>query len=179
MISLQMTAELRGVQISEGNRAVIDKYFDLEHEQFIKACAVVHRKSVFQILTRLIRLCNVLTGRLRGSWLPFMQRYGYQGANSFLSSRPLDGGGQKGSDFSEAAVHEGMNQGDFIDDVLNTTIISNVVYAEAVNNRSNFVGKALAWGDTKYNDNFRRFFEVAEKKGWIEVPDINAPADED
>ncbi len=179
MIEIQMTAELRGVQISEGNRAVIDAYFDLEHEQFIKACSVVHRKSVFQILTMVIRLCNVLTGRLRGSWLPFMQRYGYNKAYGFLNSRPIGGGGQKGSEYSEKAVHEGMDQGEFIDDVLRTTIISNVVYAEAVNDRSNFLGKALAWGDSKYNANFRNFFEQAYAKGWIVVPDINAPSDDD
>jgi predicted aminopeptidase len=158
---------------------VLGKYFDDEHDAFVKAAAIVHRKTVFQILTRIIKLCNVDTGRLRASFTPIMDRYGWKGFEPYMQAPPIEGGKKlhpKG--YSEEAVSAGKIQGQFIDAVLNTTISSNVVYASDVDWHSQFLTKALVWGDTQYNKNFQNFFEAAAKKGWIPEQDPNAQDEE-
>lgn len=180
-IKVEMWAEFRGITFNKPTLSMLAKYFDDEHDAFVKGCTIVHRKSVFQVLTRIIRLCNVDTGRLRGSFTPLMDKYGYKGFAPFINMQPMESTAtlkqskdtKTAKGFSQAAVDEGKALGDFIDAVLNTTIATNVVYASDVNSRSQFLSKALAWGDVQYNKNFENFFKQAEKKGWIPEQDPN------
>lgn len=169
MIQVKIVAEFRGIQIPNPQLATLAKYFDAEHQAFVKGAAIVHRKTVFQVLTRIIRLCNVDTGRLRGSFTPLMDKWGFKGYEAFMKQPPIEGAAKavKGKGYSEAEVQKGKVLGQFVDAVLNTTITSNVVYASDVNFKSQFLTKALIWGDNQYKRNFEKYFEVAAKRGWI------------
>lgn len=169
MIKVEVVAEFRGVRIPEPTAAILAKYFDDEHKAFVKGASIVHRKSVFQILTRIIRLCNVDTGRLRGSFTPLMDKWGFKGFQAYMKMPALQGvpPKQKGKGYSEAEVQKGKVLGQFIDDLFSTTISSNVVYASDVNAKSQFLTKALVWGDAQYKKNFENYIEAAAKRGWI------------
>lgn len=177
MIEVQVVAEFRGVYMPNPQMDTLAKYFDAEHDAFVKGAAIVHRKTVFQILTRIIRLCNVDTGRLRGSFTPLMDKWGFKGFEAYMKQPPIDGTPPKtkGKGYSETEVQKGKVLGQFVDAVLNTTITSNVVYATEVNAKSQFLMKSLAWGDNQYKRNFEAFFKSAEKKGWIPPQNLNAP----
>ncbi len=172
MIYVAADMELRGVKLKDAQLELIAKFFDAEHEAFIKMATVVHRKSVFQILIRIIRLCNVETGRLRASFTPLMDKYGWTSYVKYMQAAQLEGGDTTRLPHNEAALREGKSLGTFVDAILNTTIGSNVVYAEAVNARSQFLIKALIWGDKQYGQNFNGMFEAAYKKGWIQAEDL-------
>jgi len=177
MIRIETVAEFRGVSIPNPQLATMAKYFDQEHEAFVKGAALVHRKTVFQVLTRIIRLCNVDTGRLRGSFTPLMDKWGFKGYEAYMKQPPLAGTTKKaqkrgyasgqGGGYSEAEVNKGKVLGQFIDAVLNTTITSNVAYASDVNFKSYFLSAALIWGDNQYKRNFENYFKAAAKRGWI------------
>lgn len=170
MINVQMDIDLHGIHLRTKSLEVIERYFDDMHMAFAQGCALVHRKSVFEILIRVIQLCNVQTGRLRGSFTPFMDAHGFRGYDAFMQLPSLDGDTDHGQ-FNERAVNEGRSLGNFIDSILSTTISTNVVYAPLVDQRSNFLVKALAWGDERYNANFQSFFDAAYRAGWI--PTVN------
>jgi len=174
-IQVQVVAEFRGVTLPQANLKLLAKYFDDEHDAFNKAAAIIHRKTVFQILTRIIRLCNVDTGRLRASFTPLMDKWGWKGFEPYMRMTPMDGG-HAPENFSDRAVQEGKNEGQFIDALLDTTISSNVVYASDVNGKSQFLTRALVWGDDKYKKNFEDFFNAAVAQGWIILPDPNQGA---
>lgn len=143
---------------------------------FVNGAAIVHRKTVFQILTRIIRLCNVDTGRLRGSFTPLMDKWGFKGFEPFMKNPPMEGATspkKPGKGYSEKEVNIGKTLGQFIDALLNTTISSNVVYASDVNAKSQFLTKALVWGDTQYNKNFQNYFEAAARMGYIPAQNPN------
>lgn len=177
MIKVQVVAEFRGVEIPNPLLSTLAKYFDQEHEAFVKGAAIVHRKTVFQILTRIIRLCNVDTGRLRGSFTPLMDKWGFKGYESYMKQPPIEGTPKvaKGKGYSEAEVNKGKILGQFVDALLNTTITSNVAYASDVNFKSYFLTKALIWGDNQYKRNFEAYLKAAAQKGWIPPQDLNAP----
>lgn len=172
-IQVQMVAEFRGVKLPVRDLGILAKYFDEEHKAFTAAAGVVHRKSVFQILTRIIRLCNVDTGRLRGSFTTLMDKWGWKGFEPYMRMAPLDGG-HAPENYSDKAAQEGKNQGEFIDALLDTTISSNVVYASEVDAKSQFLTRALVWGDDRYKKNFENFFEAAARQGWIPPQSLNA-----
>jgi hypothetical protein len=169
MIRIETVAEFRGVSIPNPQLATMAKYFDAEHDAFVKGAALVHRKTVFQILTRIIRLCNVDTGRLRGSFTPLMDKWGFKGYEAYMKQAPIIGAPPKtkGKGYSETEVNKGKVLGQFIDAVLNTTITSNVAYASDVNFKSYFLSAALIWGDNQYKRNFENYFKAAAKRGWI------------
>lgn len=169
MINVVADVDVKGIKIRAKNLNVLSNYFDDMHMRFAKGAALVHRKSVFEILIRILRLCNVDTGRLRGSFTPFMDVHGFNGYDAFMKQPSLDG--DLPGKFSDRAVQEGRSLGDFVDALLSTTISTNVVYASLVDQRSHFLVKALAWGDDRYNENFQAYFEAAYKAGWI--PDVD------
>lgn len=179
MINVEVVAEFRGVTIPNPELSTLAKYFDAEHAEFVKGAAIVHRKTVFQILTRIIRLCNVDTGRLRGSFTPLMDKWGFKGFEAYMRQPPLEGAPRvgKGQGFSEAEVQKGKALGQFVDAVLNTTITSNVAYASDVNAKSQFLTKALVWGDHQYKKNFQAYIQQAAKKGWIPPQNLNQPGE--
>lgn len=176
MLKVATDLELRGFKLPNTKLDRMAAFFNEEHKAFTQGCIVVHRRSVFEILTRIIRLCNVDTGRLRGSWTPMMDQFGYTAYKQFLASPPMDGGKRSGN-FDEVAVGQGRALGFFVDHALDTTIGSNVVYGPDVDARSGFLTKALIWGENRYRTNFERFFKAAEDKGWIPPQSLTAPAE--
>lgn len=162
------------------------KWFDEQHEDFVKAAMLVHRRTVFEILIKIIKTCPVDTGRLRGSFLPFLDKYGVGGR----AAKVMQDGSQANysretpkAGFDQQAVDQGKTLGEFVDDALSTTVASNVNYAMSIEKRIGFLGRALIWGQKRYNDNFERFFEASVRQGRIpdeddETVDPNAGRDD-
>ena len=173
---LRFGYELRtqNIVIKEKTVNLIAKYFDDMHKDFQKGVVLVHRKSVFQILTRLIRICPVDSGRLRGSWTPFLDKYGNGNYQKFLQARPLLTGSRKtaGKGFDQTAYKDGKSMGFYIDELLSTLIGTNVKYAEYVEAKLNFLAQTVVWGEKRYNDNMTNFLDQAVKKEMI--PEVNA-----
>ena len=66
-------------------------------------------------------------------------------------------------------VNEGKNAGLMVesDSQLLTTVGTNVVYASAVDRKTQHFTKALVRGDVIYNKNFQNYLDAAAAKGWI------------
>lgn len=166
--------KLGDIKLKNTSLEFLAKWFDEQHEEFVKKAVLVHRKTVFEILIKIIKTCPVDTGRLRGSFLPFLDKYGMgaraakvlQDNSSAAYPRETPKAG-----FDQQAVEEGKTLGEFIDDALATTIATNVNYAMPAEKRTGFLGRALIWGQRRYNDNFERFFEAAAKQGMIPPED--------
>lgn len=158
----------------------VAKYFDAQHVDFVTKCQLVHRKLMFQILSYLIRICPVDTGRLRGSWTPFMEKYGNTTYQKWMSDPSMAVSDRKTpkKGFSEQAVSEGRGEGQFVDSPMDTTIVSNVSYAEDADKKSGYINRLLAYADNIYNKTFSRFLESASKQGMIPSVDPNSEDDE-
>ena len=158
----------------------VAKYFDKQHVEFVSKCQLVHRKLLFQILRFLIRICPVDTGRLRGSWTPFMEKYGNQGYWKWMTDASMAASTRKTprKGFSMEAVSQGKGEGQFVDSPMDTTIISNVSYAEDADKRSGYISRLLAYADNIYNKTFANFLDAAAKQGMIPSVDPNSEDEE-
>ncbi len=178
MIKVQAALTAPEVHVKAETLQEIFKYFDGLHLKFERAALMIHRKTVFEILIYLIRLTPVVTGRLRGSWTPFLDKYGKQSFYArYLNDRALSGGRPKtitgramatlGGVVGMSAVDEGKRLGFYLDNALLTTVGSNVVYAGSVNQKSHYLDKTVAQAQTLINKNFESFLEASRKAGWI------------
>ena len=160
-----------GISLEKPTLEQLAAFFDNQHDEFIRQAEIVHRKSVFQGLIYLIRIVNVMTGRLRASFTPFMDKYGFSKYFSYLGAVPLGGGHAPRIDAK--AIKEGQSKGEFVDQPMNTTIATNVVYAPFVDAKSSFIARLLVWLDKRYNANFTAFLDASAKAGIIQHPDPN------
>ncbi len=181
MIKVQASLIARDVTLRNATMGEIAKWFDGQHVKFERAALMVHRKTVFEILIYLIRLTPVVTGRLRGSWTPFLDKYGKQSFYArYLNDRSLAGGRPKtiggqvmatlGGVLGMSAVAQGKRLGFFMDNALLTTVGSNVVYGAKVDESSHYMTKTAAQAQLLINQNFENFVEASTKSGWI--PDL-------
>ena len=174
MITIAYDLKQGDVQLKDTTLAAVAKWFDDQHMQFVKSATLVHRKSVFEILVYLIRTTPVDTGRLRGSWAPFLDKYGQiQRALRWSETQSPMAGAVQGErlGFDPQEFQKGKSEGDYIDEAFSTTLTTNVNYAEEANARVGFIGAAQAWGDRRYNRNFERFYGAAQKQGMIPLDD--------
>ncbi len=158
------------VSLPDSSLKQMAEYMEHGSEKFRQGVLNVHRKSVFQGLIKLLKLCPVDTGRLRGSWTPFMDAHGFQGYQPFIDqpSELGDTRKSKKKGFSAADYRAGKAQGSWSDaGPLSTTITTNVVYAGVIDARLGLLTRLLAWMDGQYSRNFERFFEASKKAGWI------------
>ncbi len=173
-ISIAYDMKLGDIQLTTDNLSFLAKWFDEQHEEFAKKSILVHRKTVFEILIKIIKECPVDTGRLRGSFLPFIDKYGVGGrATKIMQDNSSAAYPRKSpkAGFDQVQVQQGKTLGAFIDEALATTIASNVNYAMTAEARTGFLARALIWGRRRYNDNFERFFKAAAKQGMIPPDD--------
>jgi hypothetical protein len=159
----------------------VAQYFDEQHVEFVEKTQLVHRKIVFKILNFLIRICPVDTGRLRGSFTPLFDKYGNSSfarwiADSSMAPYPRKTP-KKG--FNPEAVQEGKDEGQFIDQPLDTTIMTNVAYAADVDATTGYIARMLVYGNEIYNSVFVNFLEAAAKQGMIPAVDPNAEDDQE
>ncbi len=165
---LKANGTIAGIKMGENATEALAVYIEELGVRFAEQAGVVHRRTVFQILTRLIRLCPVQTGRLRGSWTTFMQAMGFEGYAKFMQAPALNGStlkaGEKAKPYSDAEVVAGRAQGAYVDAFLNTSITSNVVYAARVDARQGYLTNALIWGAQKYDSNFEAFLKATSLK---------------
>jgi hypothetical protein len=159
------------------------KYMDGQHVEFEKAALKVHRKTVFEILIQLLRYTPVDTGRLRGSWTPYLDRWGKQASyRRFLSdktlvrSRPKSALGRAAAAVRRVlkldSISEGKREGFFRESALITTVGTNVEYAVKVNAQSHYLELAAQDAMRLINKNFENFITAARKAGWI-PPDFS------
>lgn len=178
MIRIQAALDAPEVHVKSETLQEVFKYFDGLHLKFERAVLMVHRKSVFEILIYLIRLTPVVTGRLRGSWTPFLDKYGKQSFYArYLNDRSIAGGRPKtvtgralavlGGVVGLSAVDEGKRLGFYLDNALLTTVGTNVVYAGSVNQQSHYLDKTVAQAQLLINKNLEGFVEASRKAGWI------------
>jgi hypothetical protein len=160
-----------GISLDKANLETVAKFFDNQHDEFVRQCNIVHRKSVFQGLIYLIRIVNVMTGRLRASFTPFMEKYGFTKWMNYIGAVPLGGGHAPKIDAK--AIKEGQGLGEYVDQPMDTTIGTNVVYAPFVDAKASFIARLLVWLDKRYNANFEAFLEESAKAGIIQHPDPN------
>lgn len=99
-----------------------EKFNDLP-EKMQSMANSVHRANVFYCLEAMLLWMRVDTGRLRGSFLPFMDKYQHNYQRSL-------GVPTLAKQYSMAGVEEGKALGDVLDEPLDTTITSNVEYAQ-------------------------------------------------
>lgn len=159
LTSLNEDATIAGIKLGGDVLERLAVYFQEMGEDFGRKINIVHRKSVFQILIRIMRLCPVDTGRLRGSFTTFMDAHGN---NNYFAFAELPGIGaqdrvspKKGFDYGQ--FETGRRLGEFVDAYLNTQIGTNVQYAAYVDASSGFLTKGLIWGDTQYTKNMTAF----------------------
>jgi hypothetical protein len=168
------------ITLNTNTLETVTKYFDTMHADFVDKAQLVHRKSLFQILRYLIRICPVDTGRLRGSFTPFMDKYGDTTYNKWMADASMAPSQRKTpkKGFNQEAVADGKAQGQFIDQPMDTTIVTNVSYAEDADKKSGYISRLMAYADNQYNKNFSNFLEAAAKKGLIPAVDPSAESDE-
>lgn len=176
VIHASMTTE--EAALKDDTLELMAQYLEHGGERFAKAALKVHRKTVFEILIQLLRYCPVLTGRLRGSWTPFLDRWGKQSSYArFLNDKSLVESAPKtvlgtvkakiDKLLSLDAVSQGKAQGFFADQGMITTIGTNVVYAAKVNAQSRYFTRAAISANFIINANFEQFLEAARKAGWV------------
>lgn len=176
--SLNEDAYISGVKLEGDVIERLAAYVEDMGVDFARKVNIVHRKSVFQILVYIMRLCPVDTGRLRGSFTTFMDKYGYTAFNNY-AQQPAIGGADKDytkKGFSILEFNKGKEAGEFIDAYLSTSIGTNVVYAGKVNNDNGFLTKALIWGDKRYRSNMEKFLLATSQAEVVTDP---IPFDED
>lgn len=178
MIAIHATMQVEQLTLNDDTMNKMVKFMDGAHTQFTKAAIKVHRKIVFSVLIYLMRVCPVLTGRLRGSWTPFLDKYQkqsfyarYLSDKSLVRSRPktLIGHASQAAAalFGRTAVDQGKAEGYFADGPLITTVGSNVVYAGKVNDASHYLDVTVAMAQPFIDQTFKDFIEAAENAGWI------------
>lgn len=178
MIEMKLDLDLHTVHLRNATMERIVALFDGFHDQFARAAILVHRKTVFSILIYMIRLCPVVTGRLRGSWTPFLDKYGKQTAYArYLNEKALSSGVPKsvvgrflqklGGLVGLTAVNEGKSQGYYADAPFITTVGTNVVYAAKVNENSAYFDRTVSMAQLLIQQNFDDFIEKALDAGWI------------
>lgn len=169
-IKIATDMKLGQIEIKNAKLEFMAKWFDDQHEEFIQKAILVHRSAVFRILRKIIKTCPVDTGRLRGSFLPFLDKHGVGGSATKIIQDDTEANYPRDTpkgEFSQASVQEGRQLGEFIDDVLSTFIATNVNYAMQAEKRTGFVGRALVWGQKRYNKAFDDFFDAAYRQGMI------------
>lgn len=183
-VTITATLTTKDVTLKDATMKDVVKWFDKQHEQFALAAMKVHRKTVFEILIYLLRVCPVLTGRLRGSWTPYLDRYGKQASYSrFLSDKSLVRSAPKTAlgtfkakikeVLSLDAVSKGKAEGSFTESGMLTTVSSNVVYAAKVNESSHYFDRTSETANSIINANFENFLAAARKEGWIPPADFS------
>ena len=172
MTSLNEDATIAGIKLEGDILERLAVYFEEMGVAFGQKINIVHRKTVFQILIRIMRLCPVDTGRLRGSFTTFMDAHSN---NSYFSYAELPSVGaedrkspRKGFDYGE--FETGRRLGEFVDSYLNTSIGTNVVYAPYIDARTGFVTKGLIWGDAQYRKNMEAFLNATALKEAVTDP---------
>lgn len=170
--SLNEDAYISGIQMSDDVTERLAAYIEEMGVQFAEKVNIVHRKSVFQILIYLMRLCPVDTGRLRGSFTTFMVANGFNGFSKY-QEQPAIGGEDKDykkKGFSILEFNKGRDAGEFVSAYLATSIGTNVVYAGKVNNDNGFLTKALIWGDARYSKNMEAFLQATALREAVTDP---------
>lgn len=178
MLTITATMTTATAELKDDTLEAMVKYMDSAHIEFEQGALKVHRKTVFEILIHFLRITPVVTGRLRGSWTPYLDRWGKQSAysrylndTSLVRSKPKTLGGQLGRAFRRALgtdeISEGKRQGFFQDSGLLTTVGTNVVYAASANEKSHYFDQGAAAAETILNQNMHNYIEAARKAGWI------------
>lgn len=182
MLTITATMKTETVELKDDTLAQMVKYMDAQHIEFEKGALKVHRKTVFEILIHMLRTTPVLTGRLRGSWTPFLDRWGKQSAyarylndKSLVRSKPESLAGRLTQSLSRLAgtdaVSQGKEQGFFQDAGLITTVGTNVAYAEKVNESSHYFTQGAQAAAQILNANTEQYLIAARKAGWIPPAD--------
>jgi len=178
MISITATMTTGTAELHDNTLKEMVKWMDGQHVEFERAAVKVHRKTIFEILIQLLRFTPVLTGRLRGSWTPYMDRYNKQSAYmrflndaSLVRSKPKTVSGKLRAAVQGILgmdqVSKGKREGFFREAPFITTIGSNVVYASAANKKSRFLDLTIADAARIINANFEQFLAATKKAGWI------------
>lgn len=178
MIAIHATYSGENIELKDDTLREMVKYLDGSHIEFEQAALKVHRKTVFEVLIQLLRYCPVITGRLRGSWTPYLDKWGKQSAYArFLSDASLVTHRVRGAyartknTLKRLAgvdeVSEGKRLGYYQDSGLMTTVGSNVAYAASVNEQSGYLDKAAQAASFIIDQNFTQFMEASRKVGWI------------
>lgn len=179
--SLNEEATISGITLSGNAIERLAQYMEQMGLDFIEKVGLVHRKSVFQILIRILRLCPVETGRLRGSWTPFMESNGFSSYLKYMNLPSINPGAHKKASevreaYNDELAAEGRALGEFVDAFLNTSVSSNVVYASIVNEKQGYLTAALIWGDNQYQRNMELLLEATAREEAVTDP---IPADDD
>lgn len=188
MIEITATMTTQTVELKDNTLRAMVKYMDGMHLQFERGIIKLHRKTVFEILILLIRYTPVLTGRLRGSWTPYLDRYGKQAAYAkYLNDKSLVIY-KKASTAKRLVmavkkrlgldeITAGKLEGFFTESALVTTVGSNVAYAASVNAQSKYFDRASQAATFIINDNYEQYIKAAQKEGWIptDYPDDPQP----
>lgn len=169
-ISVKANVVMSGIGLKTGHLAILADRIEKMGDDWAKKALIVHRKSVLQILVKLIRFTPVDTGRLRGSWTPYFKEMGQSGMFMPYIGNPAPQQETTPVQFSSEAFREGQTEGFWKENGMVTTIGSNLIYAGTVEKAVHMVQKSLAWGRKQYRQNFERFFLATAKKG--------APSDE-
>ncbi len=175
MVDITLNATVFGISLKDATVSKLGKLMEFGEQKFVKQALVVHRKSVFQILTKVIRFTPVDTGRLRGSWTPFFAKYGADRFYKKVMNNAAPGQ-ETDPSLNDADVEAGATLGEFEDQPFVTTIGTNVEYAEHVEKKTRAIAKAMYFGDQLYRRNFGKFFRGIEKKG--DIPKVKLEDDE-
>jgi hypothetical protein len=189
MIAITATMTTHNAELKDDTLQAMVKYFDGAHVEFEKAALKVHRKTVFEILITLIRFTPVLTGRLRGSWTPYLDRFGKQSSyarylndKSLVRNRPTSALAKGAAAIKKVLgideVSQGKSQGFFMDSGLVTTVGSNVEYAAKINAQSHYLDRATEDANRIINANFEQFLKAAREAGWIPTDFSDEPKPE-
>ena len=160
----------------------IAQWMDEQHAQFAAGAQKVHRKTVLQTLIYWIRVCPVLTGRLRGSLTLYLDRWSKQAAyQKYLRDKSLVTGGAEGKNIRKGSLEdqfdEGKKDGVAIESNggMMTTVGTNVIYAEYVDRKTQHFEKTMIKAVDLYERNFQNYLDAAHAAGWIpkaeDVPD--------
>ena len=116
--SLNEEATISGITLEGNVTERLAVYMEDMGVQFTQTVGVIHVRTVFQILIRLLRLCPVDTGRLRGSWTTFMEALNFGGFQKWIQTPSLAGGvlreGEKRTGFSDLECKKGQALGAYI-----------------------------------------------------------------
>ncbi len=175
MISITLNATAFGITLKDANTSKLGKLMTHGEEKFVKQALVVHLKSVFQILTNVIRFTSVDTGRLRGSWTPFFAKYGADRFYKKVMNQAAPGQ-ETDPALNDADIDAGAALGEFEDRDFTTVIGTNVEYAEHVEKKTRAIAKAMYLGAEIYRKNFGMFFRGIEKIA--DIPDVKLEDDE-
>jgi hypothetical protein len=122
-----------------------------------KEIETVHDKCAFNIVSDVVKNCRVDTGRLRASWFPFLDTFGYDYSNIVA---------KQGNETAEG-IAEGKTQGTFSKRPLNTFVKTNVKYAGELEEKTGILKIGTLQGQLPkfyriYNDTFNDFLKVVD-----------------